>query len=66
MNTWSQVRYGRAIQARCDYILVIYWLCLEMVVIRGVRNYPSGHFSLPVRLIICPTEAGHKCRAYGI
>ena len=37
-----------------------------MVVIRGVRNYPSGHFSLPVRLIIGPTEAGHHCGAGGL
>ena len=32
-----------------------------MVEIRGVKNYPSYHFALRARLIICPPEAGHHC-----
>ena len=45
----------------CDYILRTDRRCFEIVIIRGVRNYPSYHFALRARLIICPMEAGHHC-----
>ena len=61
MKTWSQVRQGRVMQSRSDYILGTYQDRFKMVGIRGIRNYPSDHFVLRSRLIIYPTEVGHHC-----
>ena len=36
-----------------------------MVGIRGVRNYPSDHFVLKAKLLICPNESGHQFNAGG-
>ena len=44
--------------ARGDYILGIYQRGFKMVVIRGIRKYPSYHFALRDRIIIYTIEAG--------
>ena len=61
MKTWSQVIRGRLIQARCDYILGTDHHRFEMVIIRDIMNYPSYHFAMQARLLICPPEAVHNC-----
>ena len=64
-KTCSRVRQVKTIQERSDYILGTYRLCFEMVGIRGVRNYPSDHFVLKAKLLICPNESGHQFNAGG-
>ena len=52
-------------QARNDCILGIDRRHFEMVVIRGVRNYPLYHFCLQARLLTFPTEADQDFKAGG-
>ena len=66
MNTWYQMIQGRLMRAKSDNILGKYRRRLKMVVIRGIRNYPSYQFSLRDSLIICPTKAGHHCGPGGL
>ena len=63
VNTGMRAIQGRVIRASSDYILGTDWRRFEMVGIRGIRNYPSDHLILRARLIVCPTNAGHKCDA---
>ena len=63
MNTWSWVRQGREIHSRSDYILGIDQQFFEMVVIRGIREYPSYNLVLWYGLLIFSTEEGHHFNA---
>ena len=56
---WYQVRQGRVIRARCDYILGTDLRRFKMAGIRGVMNYPLYHFSLRDGLLIFKKEAGN-------
>ena len=66
MKTWSQMRQGRVMQAISYYILGTDRRRFEMLGIRDVRNYPSYHFILWGRLIICPTNSGHHSNSRGV
>ena len=66
MKTWSQVIQGIVMWARCDYILEAVWPRFEMVVRRGLSNYPLYNSSLWSRILIFPMDPGHHCGAGGI
>ena len=54
MKTWSQVQKGGFFCSIFDYILGTDWSCLEMVIIRDVRNYSLYRFALWDRLLQRP------------
>ena len=51
---------------RSDYILGTKWFCFKIVVMKGVSNYPSDHFSLRASLIIFPTKSGYHENVGGL
>ena len=66
MKTWSQVRQCKVMQARCDYIMGTDRRHFKIVGIRGVRYYPSDHFTPRARILIFPTEVRPHCGADGL
>ena len=66
MKTIYQVIQGILMHARGDYIMRIDRRLLEMVGIRGTRNYPSDHLSLRSKLLIYLTETGHHVGTGGL
>ena len=60
LNTWSQIRHGRLLQARCDHILVTDPHRFKMVGIEGMGYYSSDQLSLRDRLL------QQLMRCYGI
>ena len=65
-KTCYQVIQGIVMRAICDYILGTYWRRFKMVGIRGVKNYPSDHFTLRDRLLICLMEEYRHFGAGGL
>ena len=51
LNMWYQVRQGRLLWERCNYILGTYFCCFKIVGIWDVRDYSSDHFALQSRLL---------------
>ena len=66
MKTWYQVIKVRLMRARFDYILGTDWRRFVILGIRDLINYPSDHAALRDRLLIYPTEAGHRCGSGGL
>ena len=58
-QTWHQLRDGKLLRSRCDYILGTDRRLFETVGIRDPRHYSSDHYMIMARYLIRPTPS-HK------
>ena len=59
LKTWSQVRQGTLILLICHYIIGTDRRRFELVGIRDMHNFLSGHFTLMSRILCHPSPLTH-------